>query len=282
MPDRIIRDELLQSGRWLDLPTDSHRLIFENLILIADDYGNLEGGPRRLFRWMHSFSQIKTEADSIKVMSDLQDADMVLRYEAENKEYWHIQRFKNSRKYWTRKWPRSPYIESNRIPTKQSDTNNPDPILTPIEPHLPGGVGVGVGELPSRTPRKPRAASVEKTETKSAEVWLAYSKAYFNRYGCEPTRNAAVNANLCRLITRVGAQDAPHVAAFYVSHNASWYVSKGHATQFLLTDAEKLRTEWITNRQITQTSAQQSDKRQANASVFNKLIEAARDEKSKP
>jgi len=41
MPDRVIRDELLESDRWLDLPTDSHRLVYISLILIADDYGEI-------------------------------------------------------------------------------------------------------------------------------------------------------------------------------------------------------------------------------------------------
>ena len=144
MPDRVIRDELLESGRWLDLPSDTHRLIFENLLLIADDYGNFEGGPRRLFRWMHAFTQIKTETDSIKVMTDLQDADMVRRYEVNDREYWHIPRFKNSRKYWSRKFPTSPYQESGRVPSKEVDAENPHPILTPPSPHLPGGVGEGL------------------------------------------------------------------------------------------------------------------------------------------
>ena len=86
MPDRIIRDELLQSTRWLDLPTDTHRLVFVALVLQADDYGNIQGGTRRLYRWMHSFTQIKSEADSIKLMSDLQDTDLVRRAIAAHKD----------------------------------------------------------------------------------------------------------------------------------------------------------------------------------------------------
>lgn len=109
MSDRIIRDELLESVRWCDLPSDSHRVVFIALVLRADDFGNLEGGNRRLFRWMHGFTQIKTDADSIKVMSDLQDADLVRRYEVGGKEFWHLPRTNCTRTYIARIVPASPW-----------------------------------------------------------------------------------------------------------------------------------------------------------------------------
>lgn len=145
MPDRIIRDELLQSTRWLDLPTDSHRLVFISLVLQADDYGNVEGGPRRLYRWMHSFTQVKSEADSIKLMSDLQDVDLIRRYEVEGREYWHIPRFRNLRRYWSRKWPKSPFAEQD-IPINQESRQKTSGVLAESSRNLPRGVGVGVGE----------------------------------------------------------------------------------------------------------------------------------------
>ena len=145
MPDRIIRDELLQSIRWLDLPTDTHRLIYENLILIADDYGNIEGGPRRLFRWMHSFTQVKTETDAIKVMSDLQDSDLARRYESEGREYWHLPRFKNSRWYWRRNYPQSPFDDDSTNEEKQRPTEKRKIHVTDTSTTRREGVGVGVG-----------------------------------------------------------------------------------------------------------------------------------------
>ena len=154
MPDRVIRDELLQSVRWLDLPSDTHRLIYENLILIADDYGNVEGGPRRLFRWMHGFTQVKTEADAIKIMSDLQDADMVRRYEIKpelstelSTEYWHLPRFKNSRWYWKRSYPQSPFSDDVTNEDKQRPSGNGNTHVANTLPTRREGVGVGVGEI---------------------------------------------------------------------------------------------------------------------------------------
>ncbi len=147
MPDRIIRDDLLDSTRWLDLPTDSHRLVFIALITKADDYGNCEGGSRRLFRWMHGFTQVKSEADAIKLMSDLQDADLTRRYEVAGKEFWHIPRFRNSRRYWSRKYPKSPFPENSTIPTNQQDVKKigADLPQTCANPSRGVGVGVGVG-----------------------------------------------------------------------------------------------------------------------------------------
>lgn len=144
MPNRVIRDEILESARWLDLPTDTHRVVFIALVLRADDYGNFEGGPRRLFRFMHSFSQVKTDSDSVKLMSDLQDADLVLRYEVQGMEYWHIPRFENKRQYWARRVPKSPYHEE-QIPEKQIHRQKALRGIAEHSTNPQSGVGVGVG-----------------------------------------------------------------------------------------------------------------------------------------
>lgn len=109
---------------------------------------------------------------------------------------------------------------------------------------------------------------------KSAAVWAAYSDAYINRYGTEPVRNAKVNSLLGQLVDRIGAEDAPPVAAFYVGHCSGYYVQRGHAVDMLVKDAEKLRTEWATNRKVTQTTARQADRTASNG--FLQLIEERR------
>jgi len=58
-----------------------------------------------------------------------------------------------------------------------------------------------------------------------------------------------VSAMLCKLVDKLGAEEAPLVAAFYVTHRSSWYAEKMHPVNLLLADAEKLRTEWATGRQ---------------------------------
>jgi hypothetical protein len=96
--------------------------------------------------------------------------------------------------------------------------------------------------------------------------------AYEKRYGAEPVRNATVNGQLLAVIKRLGAEEAPDVAAFYVAHKAAFYAQKGHPVGLLLLDAEKLRTEWITGRQITSTAARQQERTAANGQVWDSLL----------
>jgi hypothetical protein len=79
---------------------------------------------------------------------------------------------------------------------------------------------------------------------KSAEVSLAYTTAYRQRYGVEPLRNARMNALLCQLVDRLGADEAPSVASFYLSVDASLYVNAWHPLNLLVRDCETLRTQW--------------------------------------
>ena len=125
-----------------------------------------------------------------------------------------------------------------------------------------------------------KISSIPKNKNKdlspSSETWEAYSDAYERRYKAKPVRNATVNGQISSFIKRIGFEEAPMVAAFYVYHNNSFYVQKMHTVGLLLADAEKLRTEWATNRQVTNTQARQADKTQARGNVFNKLIEEAK------
>jgi len=122
-----------------------------------------------------------------------------------------------------------------------------------------------------RKPSKPPSAD----PSAGAVVWDFYADAYEARYGALPVRNAKVNAQITQLVARLGAVEAPLVAAFYVGHNGQFYVRNGHSVGNLLADAEKLRTEWLTKRQVTDTQARQIDKTQSNFDAFAPLIAAA-------
>ena len=120
-------------------------------------------------------------------------------------------------------------------------------------------------------PDKPTALPVEKKEVVTRETWASYAKAYEQRYNSPPVRNASVNAKLVQFVARIGIEESPNVAAFYVFHNNGFYVSQGHPVGVMLKDAEKLRTEWATNTQITGTRAKQVDQKQANLSVYQEV-----------
>jgi len=113
MYDRVLRSELMESERWLDLHSDTARLVFVSLIPLADDFGNMEGGSRRLWRWLSLRTACKTEADVIKVLSELCDADLVRRYQVDGLDYLHIPRFRNDRTYFRRAVPPSPWCVSD-------------------------------------------------------------------------------------------------------------------------------------------------------------------------
>lgn len=111
-----------------------------------------------------------------------------------------------------------------------------------------------------------------KAPSKSGLTWSAYSTAYHDRYSVDPVTNAKTNALLCQLVDRVGADDAPKVAAFYVGHPSSFYVQRMHPVDLLVRDAEKLRTEWATNRQVTSTEAQQKDRTATTGNAARNVI----------
>ncbi|EGQ60388.1 Replication protein 15 [Acidithiobacillus sp. GGI-221] len=95
--------------------------------------------------------------------------------------------------------------------------------------------------------RKRTAVAPEPAPTTA--TWEAYSQAYQKRYGTEPVRNQKVNGQLSNLVKRLGQDEAPAVAAFFVNHNGLFYVRGMHQVDLLLRDAEKLRTEWVTRQQ---------------------------------
>jgi len=86
---------------------------------------------------------------------------------------------------------------------------------------------------------------------KSAKVWDAYKKAYLARYNVEPLRNQKVNSVLCRLVDRVGDQDATALVEFYLAHNDTQYLKSQHDVTLCLRDAEGLYTQMRRGRPIT-------------------------------
>ncbi|WP_152038175.1 hypothetical protein [Paraburkholderia hospita] len=110
----------------------------------------------------------------------------------------------------------------------------------------------------------------------TAATWAAYSEAYAARYGVEPIRNATVNSQMANFVKRVGMVEAPAIARFYVSHSNRFYVQHMHFVGSMLADAEKLRTEWVTQRQMTSTEAAQADRTAANFNAMAPLFAEAR------
>lgn len=94
---------------------------------------------------------------------------------------------------------------------------------------------------------------------KSSLAWAAYAGSYRERYRSEPVRNRQANALMCQLVDKLGADEAPSVAAFYVTHNNPFYVKKLHPLNLLVLDAEGLRTQWFTGRKMTSSEIRQAE-----------------------
>lgn len=126
MPDRLIRDELLESERWLRLKDNADRLAFIALLLKADSYGNFSADSFRLMRLWRDFG-INNEPHACKTLTELADADLVRLYEVDGKAYLHIPRFGQRARYFKRVFPISPWT----IEHKQEVANN-SPVYSQV------------------------------------------------------------------------------------------------------------------------------------------------------
>ncbi|MDH4417680.1 MAG: helix-turn-helix domain-containing protein [Acidovorax sp.] len=129
-------------------------------------------------------------------------------------------------------------------------------VTEPLQPASPPAVKV-------------KAEQVDEKETAlqaaCRATWAAYSDAYERRYGAKPVRNASVNAKVKQFVLRIGHDESPAVAEFYVDRvSDSFVVRKVHDVGLLLSGAEGYRTQWTAGSAMTATRAAQADKSQAN------------------
>lgn len=285
MSDKLIRDELLRSHRYVSVSNDTTKLLFLHLTLASDSLSNAEATTTALSIVMGR--QI-TEIAAATLLAELADHDLVRIYEANGKRYVHIPRSRQRIRYLSGKHPRPPVgvedseikeliakvgLKSDRGQTQVGPFTPEVEVLLPLKRSV-----VAVTDKPTKVKTSASGAKAPTArEAKTASVWTAYSTAYETRYQAKPPRNATINAQLAALIARVGAANAPGIAAHYLHSNRGLYVSAKHATALLLRDAEALSTEWLTRSHGTDTAARQSDKRQALGNVFNELIAEERE-----
>lgn len=125
---------------------------------------------------------------------------------------------------------------------------------------------VVAGVLPSVTVKKPAGT---KPPAKTNDTWTAYSTAYEARYGTQPLRNGAVNSMLSKFIDRVGADNAPAIAVFFVASPDKYFVANLHPVALLLKHAESLHTQWKLNIHVTSTQINALEK----AAMINHAVQ---------
>lgn len=271
---RTIKPDFFRNEGLQDLERDNPgsyvMLVFAGLWTLCDKAGRFEWKPRTIKLDVLPF----LDFDMGTTLTLLERFSYVRRYEMDGKLYGVVPSFE----------------EHQRINGKeaQEPAKYPEPVEF-IEPEIEGSNGEATGKQPRSQEGKGRegkeegkgnggsriAALAAPVASPNSETWEAYCQAYAQRYGTEPKRNATVNAQVAQVVKRLGAEEAPHVAAWYVLHNNAYYVSRGHSVAALLSDCEKLRTEWATGNRITATKARQLDKTQANGDVWQKLIAEA-------
>lgn len=129
MPDRIVRDEILDSDRYLGLSSDSLRTLFVHFLLVADDLGNSEASGPFIRRRLLGGAQTPDETIA-KMLAELQDVDLIRTYFEGAKRYVHIPRFRQRLRSFKRVNPRPPTgiecKEIKAIADKLSDNRQTD------------------------------------------------------------------------------------------------------------------------------------------------------------
>jgi hypothetical protein len=270
------------------------QLLFAGLWCLADRQGRLEDRPRFIKSEIFPYYDCDVNGELTK----LERLGFVRRYKVNGMAYIVIDKFKKHQSpHSTEKAselpgedeadPSAPCQiratddngESTVDSRKDNGGNPPDSLIhrftdSPIPDSL----------IPREEPVPPTASQSsarKKVEPESSETWRAYAVGYHARYGASPVRNATVNAQMANFVKRIGHEEAPAVAAWYLAHNGRYYVQNLHPVSAMLKDAEKLRTEWFTRRQMTSTEALQTDKTQTNLNAFAPLIEEARRREAK-
>ena len=109
-----------------------------------------------------------------------------------------------------------------------------------------------------------KKAGRKSTEPNPANVatWKAYAAAYRDRYGVLPAANAKTRGQAANLVRMVGADLAPGLAAYYLTHNGGFFVQCRHDFGLLLKWYQQILTDMQRGEQMTQTKARQTEKTQ--------------------
>jgi hypothetical protein len=212
----------------------------------------------------------------IATLKDLGELEVIPNYNEAGRQTSNIYRVTDPATWGGAKIAPSPLHPQGEPSATGGVQPEPPGGVQPVAPHInrhiepsvePSDLTSTAGQAPTEKNGSHQGKEGFKLEpeepTLNQQTWEAYKTAYLHRYRTDPVRNVRTNAQIAQLTKRLG-KEAPAVAAFYLTHNSGFYVSKCHQVGNLLADAEKLRTEWATNTRVTTTKAQQADKSQTN------------------
>lgn len=266
-------------------------LLFQGLWLLADKEGRLEDRPLRIKAEIFPYR----EADVDSMLHWLAHKGFIVRYSANGKAYIEVVNFtKHQNPHKNEKDSEIPAISegcitsdflgtrSEFIGTTRADSLSSDSDLLIPDSLIPDTHTLPVAENPASAPSniqvlKPRPKHKTETQQANTNTWDAYTIAYLERYGVEPVRNAKVNAQIAQLVQRLGAEEAPQVAMFYVTVNDSFFIRASHELGLLVARAEGIRTQWLTGRQVNAVTARQMENTQANINAAKQAAQNIRE-----
>ena len=235
MPDRIVRDELLESEKWLSLKDNADRLAFIALLLKADSLGNFSAEPFRLMRLWRDFG-INTVLLVAKTMSELADHDLVRPYQVGDKLLLHIPRFGQRLRHLTRVYPPSPWTTDEQ---KQLVMNN-SPVSRQSLDRL-GSVEVKRSEVKRSKTLAPSGASEFET------FWQVYprkkSKGQAEKAWAKHA-NGNIEAIMVALVVAKQSADWSKDGGKWIPYPATWLNAKGWLDEQTSQPAENKR-QWV-------------------------------------
>lgn len=261
-----------------------YTLLFSGLWLLADREGRLEDRPLRIKAELFPYRE---GLDMPAMLGWLHDSGFIYRYSFGENRYIEIANFtKHQNPHKNEVASEIPSVSDGCIDTDKIGTSTEEIKTAPadslsLDLLIPDSLSLDslntdskalqlvVTPAPVKAKRatKPKDPEAEEAKEANGKTWQAYADAYFNRHGVEPVRNAKSNKMISEIVKRLGAEEAPHVAFYFVGLNDSWLVKNLHDLGTLLSKCESIRTQWATGRQMTGTTARQIENTQSNMSA---------------
>ena len=160
-------------------------------------------------------------------------------------------------------------VEDSNLKEQYTKTYNKD-LQANINPlrdcdgGFPAAAPTGDFEIlpPDGKPAKKAGRKSAEPNPANVATWKAYAAAYRDRYGVLPAANAKTRGQAANLVRMVGADLAPGLAAYYLTHNGGFFVQCRHDFGLLLKSYQQILTDMQRGEQMTQTKARQTEKTQ--------------------
>ena len=261
-----------------------YTLLFSGLWLLADREGRLEDRPLRIKAELFPYRE---GIDMPAMLRWLSDAGFIHRYSFGENRYIEIANFtKHQNPHKNEVASEIPSVSDGCLDTDKIGTSTEEIKTAPadslsLDLLIPDSLSLDSLNTDSKalrlvgTPAPVKAKRTAKAKDPEAEAakeanaatWKAYADSYFNRYGADPVRNAKANKMISDIVKRLGADEAPQVAFYYVTINDSFYLRTLHDLGNLLAKCESIRTQWATGNQMTSVTARQIENTQSNISA---------------